>query len=202
MTNKRNIDFLYEMGMLRFIPRTWRQFLNKDFANVSEHVFRTMWIALIIATEEKADVGKILKMALVHDIVESRTGDTNYVTRMYVQEDEERAVKDTLQGTSMEEEFLELFSEYKAKKTLEAKIVKDADNLDVDMELMEQYANGVRTKEVFQAMRENVAKMFFTETAKQMWQDLQNSDPHNWHWQSRNRFTKGDFKKETRKTIL
>jgi len=194
--NNRNLEFLYEIGTLRFIPRIWRQFLNKDFANLSEHIFRVMWTAIIIAKEEKADIDKVIKMALVHDIVESRNSDVHYLSRMYTKRDDETAIKDILKDISIEKEFLDIFNEYEERKSIEAKIVKDADNLDVDIELQEQYVNGIKVKEDFQVMRDRVYEILFTDTAKKMWKEIQNSNPHDWHVNGNNRFTNGDWKKK------
>jgi len=46
---KRDVEFLFEVGTLRLIDRTWRQFGGANFANVAEHTFRVMWIAALIA---------------------------------------------------------------------------------------------------------------------------------------------------------
>lgn len=185
----RNIEFLYEIGALRYIPRSWRQFLNKNFANQSEHMFRVAWIAMIIAQKENADINKVIKMALIHDVGESRNTDTNYLTKMYTTRDDDKALQDILQGVAIEHEFLTLFQEYKERKTLEARIVKDADQLDVDFELQEQYANGVKVKEDFQTYREKVFEQLFTATAKDMWTSLKESNPHDWHVKGKNIFT-------------
>jgi len=49
--------------------RSWNQFFDKDLANVTEHTYRVIWIALTLAKREGVeDTGKILKMALVHDL--------------------------------------------------------------------------------------------------------------------------------------
>lgn len=193
--DERNLEFLYEIGTLRFVPRTWRQFLNKDFANVSEHIFRVIWIAIMIAKEENADINKVIKMALVHDISESRNAEVNYLSRMYTKRFEEKAIKDILESTSIEKEFLELFEEYEKRESIESKIVKDADNLDADMELEEQYANGIKLKEEFKEIRDSVEDMLFTKTAKQIFNEIRNSNPHDWHLKGNNRFTNGDWKK-------
>ena len=191
---KRNIEFLYEMGTIRFIPRIWRQFLNKDFANLSEHIFRVIWTSIIIAKEENADINKVIKMALIHDIVESRNSDVHYLSRMYTKRNDVAAIKDILKETSIEDEFLELFYEYEERESIEAQIVKDADNLDVDFELQEQYVNGIKIKEDFQVMRDRVYEILFTETAKRMWKEIQDSNPHDWHINGNNRFNNGDWK--------
>ena len=55
--NKKDADFLFEIGTLRFIQRTWKQFINPDFANLAEHTLRMTWIAIVIAKNEKnADI--------------------------------------------------------------------------------------------------------------------------------------------------
>jgi 5'-deoxynucleotidase YfbR-like HD superfamily hydrolase len=196
---KRNIEFLYEIGSLRYVPRSWRQFLNKDFANVSEHIFRVMWISAIIAIEEKADLNKVLIMALVHDISESRVPEVHYLSRMYSKQDDESAITDTFSNTTLESEFTALAKEYEERQTLESKIVKDADNLDVDLELREQYANGnaIKLTDDFAPMRNCVYDKLTTQTAKEMWREIVISDPHDWHLNGKNRGNQGDWKAKT-----
>lgn len=193
---KRDTLFLFEIGTLRFIQRTWKQFLNPDFANLAEHTLRVTWIAIIIAqNESKADMAKVVKMALVHDIAESRTGDVNYLSRQYTQRDEKSAIKDMLKDTSLEVEFLRLWEEYEERKSIEAKIVKDADNIDCDLELMEQKARGNPLPDKWGLMREKgIRERLFTETAKKLWDSLHETDPDNWHIQGQNRFNTGDLK--------
>lgn len=198
MSLSRDIDLIYELGTLRFMDRMWKRFLNADFANNAEHQFRVAWIALIIAKYEKVEnTEKILKMALAHDIAETRTGDVDYISRQYVMRNEKLGLADLLGGTILEDEFLTLLHEYEARESIEAKIVKDADNLDVDFELREQTATGhgelARTKK---KMREQVhATRLFTDTARKMAAAIAKSDPHSWHINSeRNRINGGDWK--------
>lgn len=193
----RDIDFLYEIGCIRFIDRTWVQFLHPDFENLAEHTLRVIWIALLIAKHEKnVDTGKLVKMALVHDLSESRSVDVHYVSRQFADRHEAAAIKDTLGQTSLEAEFIELWEEAEQKKTLEAQIVKDADNLDVDFELKEQTARGFTLPAKLQPMRKHVSDTkLYTKTAKKIWKLIQDSDPNNWHWNSVNRFNSGDWKK-------
>ena len=181
---------------MRFLQRNWRQFLNADFSNESEHTFRVIWIALILAKHEKAvDEGKIARMALIHDMGESRSGDVHYVSRQYTQRDEGKALEDVLEGTSLSGEMLELWKEYEERKTIEAQIVKDADSLDVDFELREQEVKGETLKKYWQDMRKYVYGHLYTKSAKEMWKEIQTSNPHDWHFHARNRFNEGDWKK-------
>lgn len=190
-----DINFLFEMGNIRFIERMWRRFLHDDLANLAEHHFRVFWIAMIIAAHEKnADTGKVAKLALIHDIAESRTGDVDYLSRQYVERKEELAIKDMLQGTALEKEFFDLWEEYETRTSVESKIVKDADNLDVDMELAEQAAKGSQLQAVKKPMRQTVAEnKLYTATAKKMFEELKSANPHDWHWNGRNRINSGDW---------
>ena len=195
---KRDTEFLYEIGAMRHIPRQWSRFLGIPFANLTEHHYRVIWIALAIAAQEGAtNTDKIMKMALVHDIPESRTGDVDYLARQYVDRHEDKGIADMLKDTSLEAEFVTLWQEYEKRDCIEAKIVKDADNLDIDLELAEQAAMGVTLGERFKPMREHVAATkLFTATAKKMYKTIEATDPHDWHLKAdSNRINGGDWKK-------
>jgi putative hydrolase of HD superfamily len=193
----RDVELLYEIGCIRFIERTWVQFLHPDFANLAEHTLRVIWIALLIAKHEGLkDTGKLVKMALVHDLSESRSVDVHYVSRQFATRDEAGAISQTLSQTALEQEFLDLWHEAEKRQTLEAQIVKDADNLDVDLELKEQAARGFTLGTTLQPGRAHVgATKLYTKTAKKIWKLIQTSDPNQWHWNSVNRFNSGDWKK-------
>ena len=187
------------MGNIRLIDRMWYRFHSKDFANVAEHHFRVFWIAMTIAANENdgtLDTGKIAKMCIMHDITESRTGEVDYISRQYVDRKEEMAINDILDDTSVREEYLALWHEYEARESLESKIVKDADNLDVDFELAEQENNGNKLREEWRVARQRVAdSKLFTETAKRIQEQLKSSNMHDWHANSvRNRHNGGDWK--------
>lgn len=194
----RDIELLFELGMLRHMPRQWSRFNGIDFAKLADHHFRVIWIALVIAGREKQKVNteKVIKMALVHDVAESRASDVDYVSRQYVERNEELAAADMFTGTILEEEFLALLAEYEERTSLESQIVKDADNLDVDMEIQEQESNGVKVKNWLH-FRDHVAETkLYTKTAKKMYQQIKEANPHSWHMNSsRNRVTGGDWKK-------
>lgn len=192
-----DINFLFEMGGIRFIERMWRRFLRDDFANLAEHHFRMFWIAMVIAAHEKdVDTGKIAKMVLVHDIAESRAGDVDYLARQYVERNEQLAIEDMLAGTAIEKEFYALWEEYETRESLESKIVKDADNLDVDFELAEQAAKGSRLQDLWQENRTFVARnKLYTQTAKDLFDQLADANPHAWHLNGRNRRNGGDWRK-------
>jgi len=189
----KDIDFLYEVGTLRHVPRVWSQFGGIDFANVAEHTFRVMWISAILAKMEGVDVGKVIKMALVHDISETRTGDVHYLSRMYTDRNETSAINDSFSDTTLYSEFTELFKEMHDLKSIEAKIVKDADIIDCDFELVEQLWNGNKLSEELVKVRHLAHKKLQTNAAKQLIKEFLKHSPHDWHTKGVNRATAGDW---------
>jgi putative hydrolase of HD superfamily len=193
-----DINFLYEMGNIRLIDRMWRRFHFQDSANVAEHHFRVFWIAMVIASHESEniDTGKIAKLCLLHDITESRVGEVDYISRQYVVRKEEEAINDMLAETTIKEEYLKLWHEYELRESIEAKIVKDADTLDVDFELAEQVSRGNTMGVRWMKDRQKVADTkLYTKTAKTMYEQLKGINPLDWHTNSpQNRHNSGDWK--------
>lgn len=193
----RDVQLLFEVGCLRFVQRTWRQFLNPDFENLAEHHLKVIWIAVILAKYEGIkNIEKVMKMALIHDLAESRTGDVNYLQKQYVKRFDQLGINDVLKETIIEKEFLDLWKGYEKQRSIESKIVKDADNLDVDFEIREQGARGMTIGEGWIKSRKSfVYRRLNTKTAKRLWKAIYSSNPHDWHYKGRNRFNNGDWKK-------
>ena len=133
------VNFLFEVGMLKKTPRTGYQFLGSGKESVAEHSFRTTMIGYLLSLQEpKADVMKTMLMCLFHDLHEARTGDHNYVNKRYVQIDEDKAVRDLARGLAFEDQIVSLTHEFTSGKSLEARISRDADQLDLILSLKEE----------------------------------------------------------------
>ncbi|MBW1800594.1 MAG: HD domain-containing protein, partial [Deltaproteobacteria bacterium] len=133
------INFLFEVGMLKKTPRTGYQFLGSGNESVAEHSFRMVIIGyLLVQQEPDADSQKTLLMCLFHDLHEARTGDHNYVNKRYVTVNETKAVRDLAKGLSCGEEIVALTREFNAGESIEARIARDADQLDLILEPKEQ----------------------------------------------------------------
>ncbi len=136
---KRVAEFLFEVGMLKKARRTGYQFLGSGGESVADHSFRTTVLGFVLAGQQPAaDRDRVVLMCLFHDFPEARTGDHNYVNKRYVAVDEERALQDQLQGLPCREEILELAREFNRGESLEARLARDADQLDLILELKEQ----------------------------------------------------------------
>jgi len=144
----RIADFLFEAGMLKRTPRTGWQFLGSGTESVAEHTFRTAIIAFALARlSPQVDADRVLRMALVHDLPEARTGDLNYMNQKYVRADEETAAADLTRGLPFGEEMAELLAEFRAQQTPEAVLAKDADHLEMLLQLKEHLDVGNRNAE-------------------------------------------------------
>ena len=136
---KRITEFLFEMGMLKRTPRTGYQFLGSGGESVADHSFRTAIIGYVLASlDPQADLNKVVLMCLFHDLPEARTGDHNYMNKKYVHSDEEQALREQLSELDFRDEVLSLSREFNKGETLEASISRDADQLDLILELKEQ----------------------------------------------------------------
>jgi 5'-deoxynucleotidase YfbR-like HD superfamily hydrolase len=118
----------------------------------------------------------------------------NYVSRMYVDRHEGRAMKELAQKTSIETRLLELWEEFEEQGTLEARIVKDADMLDVDFDLMERAHQGSNIRESLVGTRDRLREKLYTKSARTLYGQLCATNPHAWHLHGTNRVTAGDWK--------
>lgn len=174
--------FVYEAGTLRFVMRAFFKLgLTESAQNVTEHTFRVAMIAWMLAVQENADVNKCLKMALIHDMGEIRTQDQDWVSGQYVKADEHRAARDIFSGTPLEEETNALLEEYQQRQTLEARIVKDADRLDLLSEVREVSERGVKLSRHW-LVHENTLPNdgLFTQSGRELAKDLIEMSPFDW----------------------
>ncbi|WP_028841043.1 HD domain-containing protein [Thermodesulfobacterium hveragerdense] len=136
----RYANFLFEVAFLKRVERTGYPYLGTGHENVASHSFGVAFIAWILSelVEEKVDKEKLFKMALLHDLPETRTGDFNALNKLYNQTDEKKALADAFQGIPLSEEVLNLWKEYRSLASLEARLVHDADIIDLIIQLKEQ----------------------------------------------------------------
>ena len=123
---KKLVSFVFEIGNLRKVIRAHQQtLLSFDLSDtIASHSFRVIFIGYFLAKELKADVDKVVKMCLLHDLEETRSSDHNWVHKRYVKVFEDEIRHDQLKNLSNSEELLKLSKEYQERKTLEAKITK------------------------------------------------------------------------------
>lgn len=174
------VNYLFEVGTLKKIIRGHRQvFHTNDLSdNIASHSHRVAVIGYFLAKEESADLGRVLQMCIFHDTPETRSGDQTWIHKRYVSVEESRILDDQLGSIDPKGELLEVNEEYQARKTLEAKVAKDADNLDQYLLVKEYVLQGNKEAEAWLA--EDVSGIFYTETARKLYSTLIQTDPTGW----------------------
>jgi putative hydrolase of HD superfamily len=134
MQPRQLIDFLSIIEKLKCNTRhSWTS--NGRQESVAEHSWRLAVMAMLVADEfPEADVNKVIKMCLVHDFGEAITGDIPSFNKTEQHErEEDLAVKELLsrlpEGAASE--LTTLFAEMNGLSTLEAKLFKALDNMEV-----------------------------------------------------------------------
>ncbi len=131
-------DFLFEVGMLCKTPRSGYQFLGSGRESVAEHVLRTIFIGYALCKlNQSLDELRVLKMCILHDLPEARTGDMNYVNKKYVEVDEAKAVKELTEGLFFGDDIRQTIDEFNEKETMESRIAHDADQIALILQLKE-----------------------------------------------------------------
>lgn len=172
------VNFLFEVGILSKTPRSGFHFLGSGDQSVSEHVNRAVFIGYTLCSLEKGvDMLKVLKMCLFHDLAETRVSDLNYVHQKYVDKKEEQAIEDLAKTVPFGEDIKEIIKEYEERKTKEAIIAKDADNIEWILSLKEQFDTGnTRAKEWI----DSAIKRLKTENAKKIAEEILKTESTSW----------------------
>ncbi|XLQ19747.1 MAG: HD domain-containing protein [Candidatus Moraniibacteriota bacterium] len=171
-------DFIYEAGILAKTPRSGFWYLGTGKQNVAEHSFRTAIIAYMLAQmDESVDSNKVLVMALFHDFAEARTADANYVHQKYTKVDEKAAIKDAFSQVSFGDDVEQTLLELKKRETIEAQIVKEADNLELLAMLRDEQEKGNERASHWIKL---TAKRLKTQNGKKLAKQLIERHPDDW----------------------
>lgn len=129
--------------MLKEVPRSGWQFFGSGRESVADHTLRVCFLAWVLAIlVPEANRLRLLELALFHDLPEARTGDLNSVSKLYVAADVERAWREAAQGLPFAAEVAALAAELEAKESLEARLMHDADQLEMLLSLKEREEAG------------------------------------------------------------
>ncbi len=132
---QKQINFLIEIDKVKSIFRRTRIFNNKRYENDAEHGWHMSLMALILAeySNDKIDICKVIKMALIHDLVEIDDGDTFiYADNQVDKKRYEKKCAERIFGLLPEDQYQEimgLWEEFEAKETSEAKFAGSLDRL-------------------------------------------------------------------------
>lgn len=137
---KKQISFLIEIDKVKSIFRKTRIFHTKRYENDAEHAWHLAMMAIILSehSNQPIDILKVIKMTLIHDLVEIDAGDTFlYAEHQEEKVSNERKCAERIFGLLPDEqrdEFLSLWEEFEAKQTAEAKFAGSIDRLEPVMQ--------------------------------------------------------------------
>lgn len=177
-------DFLFEMGMLCKTPRSGYQFLGSGRESVAEHVLRTVYTGYALCKlNPSLNELRVLKMCVLHDLPEARTGDMNYVNKKYVRVDEAKAVRELTESLSFGEDIRQAIDEFNAKETAESRIARDADQIALILQLKEYGDLGNKYSEEW---IEYALKRLCTEEGKKLAARIIETDSSHWWFKEKN----------------
>jgi putative hydrolases of HD superfamily len=150
------LTLIEDLSVLKRLPRAgWRLRGIKDCESVADHCFRMSTLAMIIAdmlvaSGVELDSNKVVRMALLHEFGEARIGDIPFPAFRHFQPDFKRnaelhAVEEMLEPLGkVGKDYLELWKEFEEGDTIEGKIVRAVDKLEMMIQAGEYEAIGYR----------------------------------------------------------
>jgi putative hydrolase of HD superfamily len=180
---KQIANFFYETGILAKTPRSGFHFLGSGQQSVAEHINRVVFIGYSLALSvEKVNLAKVLQMCLLHDLHEGRTSDLNYVHQKYTKTQESKAVGDLVKAIPFGKQFKKILKEYLERKTIEARLAKDADRLEWIISLKEQLDTGnTKAKEWLPS----AIKRLDTKVAKELAAEIMKINSDDWWFEDK-----------------
>ncbi|PDW00532.1 HD domain-containing protein [Candidatus Viridilinea mediisalina] len=127
-----------QIEMLKLLPRTgWLQRGLRDVESVAEHSFGVAALALVVGDlYPDLDRGRVLAMAIVHDMAEALIGDlpasaSRLLGKAAKYEAERRAMLELFGRLPRGAEYVALWEEYSQAASKEARLVKALDRLEM-----------------------------------------------------------------------
>jgi len=161
------LSLLIELQRLKRLDRTgWTlRGLPNGTESVAAHSFGVGVTAMVLADLVNAegvcvDVEKVLRIALLHDWAEVRVGDMPRTATEFFGADTRRraetaAFGQMIEGVSRKDDYKALLDDYEHRRSVEAKIVKAADVIDLLVEALALERAGARGLDEFWAAAVN-----------------------------------------------
>ena len=133
----QQIDFIKEIDKIKYIQRKTKLFNSDRNENDAEHSWHLAMMTLVLVqhSEVPVDVLKVLKMVLIHDIVEIDAGDIFIydTAKNHSNTEEERKAAQRIFGIlpkKQADEMLSIWEEFESGQTPEAKFARTMDRLE------------------------------------------------------------------------
>ncbi|RZT96329.1 putative hydrolase of HD superfamily [Ancylomarina subtilis] len=171
----KQVEFIKEIDKIKYIQRKTKLFNSDRHENDAEHSWHLAMMTIVLSehANEQIDVLKVLKMVLIHDIVEIDAGDTFIYdsVKNHSNTDEELKAAKRIFGmlpTEQAQEFIAIWEEFEEGKTVEAKFAKAMDRFEP---LLQNTSNNGGTWSEFNVKYESVynKKKLIKEGSKSIW---------------------------------
>jgi putative hydrolase of HD superfamily len=133
----KQVSFIKEIDKLKYIQRKTKLFNSDRHENDAEHSWHLAMMTIVLAehSDKPIDVLKVLKMVLIHDIVEIDAGDTFiYDTqKSHTNTDQELIAAKRIFGllpAEQAEELIAIWEEFEEGSTDDAKFAKSMDRFE------------------------------------------------------------------------
>ncbi|MFK8056838.1 MAG: HD family hydrolase [Saprospiraceae bacterium] len=133
----KQIEFIKEIDKIKYIQRRTKLFNSDRNENDAEHSWHLAMMAIVLSeySDQEIDLLKVIKMVLIHDIVEIDAGDTFLYdqNKSHDNTEEETKCAARIFGMLPEEQardFFDLWVEFEDGTSTEAKFAKSLDNLE------------------------------------------------------------------------
>lgn len=133
----KQIEFIKEIDKLKYILRKTKLINSDRNENDAEHSWHLSVMAIVLAEHSNApiDILRVVKMLLIHDIVEIDAGDTFIydAQKSHDNTEEEREAAKRIFGIlpgDQAEELLTLWEEFEEQETSDAKFARAMDRLE------------------------------------------------------------------------
>ncbi|MGQ9718428.1 MAG: HD domain-containing protein [Nitrososphaerales archaeon] len=145
------IRFIRLVGRLKETPRSgWLKKVGvKEPESVADHTFGTSMLCMILGDMKGLDAPRMVRMALIHDLCESITGDFTHYKMNERQELQKRRMEDeamtkilSLLPKAIKERYYGLWKEFQDETSAEARLVRDLDKLDMTFQTLKYEEEG------------------------------------------------------------
>jgi len=133
----KQIDFIKEIDKIKYIQRRTKLFNSNRRENDAEHSWHLAMMAIVLSeySDGEIDLLKVIKMVLIHDIVEIDAGDTFIYDQNKNHENTEEELKAAqrifgILPKEQAEEFIKIWVEFEEGISNEAKFAKTMDRLE------------------------------------------------------------------------
>ena len=175
------IELIEKTGVLKKIPRMgWKMRGVPECESVADHSFRVIFISMVLGDILKKDYNidfeKLLRISILHEIPEAEITDLALGPALSVGRDikhkaESAAFKMIFEKFDFANYYFNIWMEFETTESIEGKIVKLADKIDMMVQAAEYEKCGVRNLDDFWKNIENFEN-FEIEFVKKIYDEL------------------------------